>query len=163
MAHSPAYQSSSEPASFHKSVSCSLLGSVGQSKPSPSKTLPHPQLSFCCQHLDSSKGLLNLLQMRGLLPLFSQFLVYSEVLSQRTCMVPFIHHWPGQQFRGERAANNRSYVLGKYPKSASLCSQERGKHSERSVDSIEKLHSQSIFLDGMFPLDAADHYQRNIA
>lgn len=65
---------------------------------------------------------------------------------------------------GEIAANNPPYVLGKYPKSASLwVARKEGKDSERSVDSIEELHSQSIFVDGMFPLEAADHYQRNIA
>ena len=83
--------------------------------------------------------------MCGLLPLFSHSFssVFWGSVSEDLCGSFII----GQaNSLGEIAANNPPYILGQYPKSASLwVATKDGKHSERSVDSIENCIHRASF------------------
>lgn len=143
----------------------SLLASVGQSQlttQNPFSTHSSAFAANACILLKlRGRGPRSPDQMSGLLPPFSQFLQCILRVWPRGFAWSTIHHWTGQQFRGGSLQQPPFHPGPVSPISITLDSRKVGKHSEIKIDLIEKLRSQSIFLDGTFLLDAVDHYKRN--
>lgn len=149
--HSSAYQCCFLPASFHKSLYWALL---------PPKSLsPTAQLCWC---LDPAKFLQHFSKCLVFCPPFSHDFssIFCGCGSKDLLSPLFIL---GQAISMEEiASNNPPCILGQVLRSASLwIAREERKHSEVRVRLIEQLHSQNIFLDGTFLLDAMEHYKGN--